>query len=99
MAEFSVRRSTKKRGVYSKVIKDVLPLAEQPIRFTIGIGEILEFHSAVFEKVDVEKISINVAAYRIAEDVRYYRQLAGLNKNMTKTINRSACLKKCDCCK
>jgi len=49
------------------------------IAYSVGIGEILAFHSAVFEKVDVEKISLNVADYRIAEDVRYYRQLAGLN--------------------
>jgi hypothetical protein len=78
MAEFSVRRSMKKErreiefnrrlleGRIKKV-KDVLPLAEQLIRFRIGIGEVLAFHSAVFEIADMEKIPPDAAAYRIAE--------------------------------
>ena len=58
-----------------KKCKDFLPLAEQMIRFNIGIGELLAFHSAVYEKADMEKIPLDAAAYGIAEDIRYYRQL------------------------
>ncbi len=67
MAEFSVRRSMKKQRLGIEFdrrrleemivkVKDVLPLAEQLIQFRIGIGEVLAFHSAVFEKADMEKI-------------------------------------------
>jgi hypothetical protein len=95
MAEFSVRRSMKKerldiefnrRVLESRIIKvkDVLPLAEQLIRFRIGIGEVLAFHSAVFEKADVEKIPLDAAAYRIAQDIRDYRQIGGLKQEQNK---------------
>ena len=40
-------------------VKDVLPLAEQLTRFRIGIGEVLAFHSAVYEKTDMEKIPLD----------------------------------------
>ena len=69
-------------------VKDVLPLAEQLIRFRIGIGEILAFHSAVYEKADMEKIPLDAAAYRIAEDIRYYRQLDGLKKEQDKATQQ-----------
>jgi hypothetical protein len=85
MADFSIRRSMKKERLgiefdrhrleeRIRKIKDVLPLAEQLIRFRIGIGEILAFHSAVFEKAGMDRIPLDTAAYRIAEDIRYYRQ-------------------------
>jgi hypothetical protein len=66
----------------------VLPLAEQLIQFRIGIGEVLAFHSAVFEKADVEKIPLDAAAYRIAEDIRDYRQLGGLKQEHDKAIQQ-----------
>ncbi|MGB6594040.1 MAG: hypothetical protein WBE68_21285 [Candidatus Nitrosopolaris sp.] len=69
-------------------VKDVLPLAEQLIRFRIGIGEVLAFHSAVFEKADVEKIPLETAAYRIAEDMRDYRQLGGFKREHDKAIQQ-----------
>jgi hypothetical protein len=65
-----------------KKVKDVLPLAEQLTQFNIGIGEILAFHSAVFEKADMEKIPPDAAACRIAEDIRDYRQ--GLKQELDK---------------
>ena len=71
MAEFSIRRSMK---------KDVLPLAEQIMRLKIGIGELLAFHSAVFEKADMEKIPSDSVAYKVVEDIRDYSQLGGLKK-------------------
>jgi hypothetical protein len=57
MAEFSIRRSMKKermgiefdrRRLEERIrkVKNVLALAEQLIRFRIGIGEVLAFHSA-----------------------------------------------------
>jgi hypothetical protein len=95
MAEFSVRRSLKKERLdiefnrrilegRIKKVKDVLPLAEQLIRFSIGIGEVLAFHSAVFEKAEVEKIPLDAAAYRIAQDIRDYRQIGGLKQEQNK---------------
>jgi hypothetical protein len=98
-AEFSVRRSMKKerreiefnrRPLEDRIkkVKDVLPLAEQLLQFRIGIGEILAFHSAVFEKADVKKISLDAAAYRIAEDIRYYRQLDGFKHEHDKVIQQ-----------
>jgi hypothetical protein len=95
MAEFSVRRSLKKERLdiefnrhilegRIKKVKDVLPLAEQLIRFRIGIGEVLAFHSAVFEKADVEKIPLDAAAYKIAQDIRDYRQIGGLKQEQNK---------------
>ncbi|MFY9794238.1 MAG: hypothetical protein WAJ93_00960, partial [Candidatus Nitrosopolaris sp.] len=54
-------------------VKDVLPLAEQIMRLKVDIGELLAFHSAVLEKADMERIPLDAAAYRIVEDIRYYR--------------------------
>jgi hypothetical protein len=76
VAEFSIRRSMKKkrwkinndrRRLEDRIIKvkDVLPLAEQIMWLKIGIGELLAFHSAVFEKADVERIPSDSAAYKI----------------------------------
>ena len=61
-----------------------LPLAEQIMRLKVGIGELLAFHSAVCEKADMEKIPLDAAAYRIAEDIGYYRQLGGLKQERNK---------------
>ena len=36
-------------------LKDVLPLAEQITQLNVGIGELFAFHSAVYEKVDMER--------------------------------------------
>lgn len=58
----------------------MLPLTEQLIQFRIGIGEVLAFHSAVYEKADAEKILLDAAAYRIAKDIRDYRQIGGLKQ-------------------
>ncbi|MFY9868724.1 MAG: hypothetical protein WAK17_03310 [Candidatus Nitrosopolaris sp.] len=97
VAEFSNRRSMKKgrlgiefdrrrlEDMITKV-KNVLPLAEQLVGFKIGIGEVLAFHSAVHEKADMEKIPLDAAAYRIAEDIGYYRQLGGLKQEQNKAI-------------
>ena len=60
--------------------KDVLPLAEQITRLKMGIGELLAFHSAVYEKADMERIPLDTAAYKIVEDIQYYSQLGGLKK-------------------
>ena len=102
MAEFSVRRSMKKQRLGIEFdrrrleemivkVKDVLPLAEQLIQFRIGIGEVLAFHSAVFEKADMEKIPLDATAYRIAEDIRYYRQLGGLKQEQNK-VTQQICM-------
>ena len=69
-------------------IKDVLSLAEQLTRFRIGIGEILAFHSAVYEKADMDKIPLDAAAYRVAEEIRYYGQLGGLKKEQDKATQQ-----------
>jgi predicted RNase H-like nuclease (RuvC/YqgF family) len=61
-------------------VKDVLPLAEQITRLEMGIGELLAFHSAVYEKADMERIPLDTAAYKIVEDIRDYSQLGGLKK-------------------
>src|SRR5215467_3360544 len=61
-------------------VKDALPLAEQITRLNIGVGELLAFHCAVYEKADMEKISLDTAAYKIVEDIRNYSQLGGLKK-------------------
>jgi hypothetical protein len=97
VAEFSNRRSTKKERLGIEFdrrrledmitkVKNVLPLAEQLVGFKIGIGEVLAFHSAVHEKADMEKIPLDAAAYRIAEDIGYYRQLGGLKQEQNKAI-------------
>jgi hypothetical protein len=54
------------------------------MRFNIGIGELLAFHSIVYEKADTEKIPLDTSAYGIAEDIRYYRQLGGLKHEQSK---------------
>ncbi|MFZ0514092.1 MAG: hypothetical protein WAM14_20975, partial [Candidatus Nitrosopolaris sp.] len=102
VAEFSVRRSMKKERIgiefdrrrleeRIRKVKDVLPLAEQIMQLKIGIGEILAFHSAAFEKADVEKIPLETAAYRIAEDIRDYRQLGGFKQEHDKAV-RQICI-------
>ena len=62
------------------IVKDVLPLAEQITELKMGIGELLAFHSAVYEKADMERIPLNTAAYKIVEDIQHYSQLGGLKK-------------------
>ena len=99
VAEFSNKRSMKKerieiqndwRRLEDRIIKvkDVLPLAEQIMRLKVGIVEMLAFHSAVYEKADMEKIPLDAAAYRIAEDIRYYRQLGGLKQELNKATQQ-----------
>ena len=91
VAEFSTRRSMKKlkceidndrRRLEDRIkkCKDVLPLAEQIMRLNVGIGELLAFHSAVYEKAEMERIPLDTAAYKVVEDIRDYSQLGGLKK-------------------
>jgi chromosome segregation ATPase len=53
-------------------VKDVLPLAEQITRLNVGIGELLAFHSAMYEKSDMERIPPDTAAYKVVEEIRDY---------------------------
>ena len=46
----------------------------------MGISELLAFHSAVYEKADMERIPLDTAAYKIVEDIQYYSKLGGLKK-------------------
>ena len=66
IAEFSTIRSMKKlkweidndrRRLEDRIkkCKYVLPLVEQLMRLKVGIGELLAFHSAVYEKADMER--------------------------------------------
>ena len=91
VAEFSTIRSMKKvkweidnhrRRLEDRVkkCKDVLPLAEQLMRLNVGIGEFLAFHSAVYEKADMEMIPLDKAAYKVVDDIADYSQLDGLKK-------------------
>ena len=102
MAEFSIRRSMKKerweinndrRRLEDRItkVKDVLPLAEQIMRFNIGIGELLAFHCAVYGKVDMERKPPDTAAYKVVEEIRDYSQLGGLKKSKTDRNSRSSC--------
>jgi hypothetical protein len=61
-------------------VKDVLSIAEQTTLLKIGIGELLAFHSAVYERADRERIPHDTAAYKIVEDIRVYSQLGSLKK-------------------
>lgn len=70
-------------------VKDLLPLAEQIMRLKIGIGELLAFHSSVYEKADIERIPLDTATYKVVEDIRDYSQLGGLKKSKTEYNNRS----------
>jgi hypothetical protein len=54
------------------------------MQLNIGIDEILAFHCAVYEKADMEMITPDTAAYRVAEDIRYYRELGGLKKEQNR---------------
>ena len=69
-------------------MKDLLVLAEQIMRLKIGIDELLAFHSAVYEKADMEKLPLDEAAYRIAEDIRYYRQLGWVKQELNKATQQ-----------
>jgi hypothetical protein len=95
VAEFSNRLSMKKerweinndrRRLEDRItkVKDVLPLAKQIMRFNIGIGELLAFHSTVYEKVDMERIPPDTAAYKVVEEIRDYSQLGGLKKEINR---------------
>jgi hypothetical protein len=68
-------------------VKDVLPLAEQITQLKMGIGELLAFHCAVYEKADMERIPLDTAAYKIVEDIQGYSQLGGL-KHEQKTLQQ-----------
>src|SRR5215469_12856884 len=65
-------------------VKDVLPLAEQITQLKMGIGELLAFHTAVYEKADMTRIPPDTAAYKIVEDIRDYSQLGGLKKEQNR---------------
>lgn len=43
--------------------RQLLPLCEKIVRFGIGIGELLAFHTAVMKKGDLEKVSYSTAAF------------------------------------
>jgi hypothetical protein len=73
-------------------VKDVLLLAEQLSRLNIGLAELLAFHSAMCEKADMEKIPLDAAAYRTAEDITYYRQLGGLKQEHDKAFQQAVLL-------
>ena len=45
----------------------------------------------MYEKAEMEGIQIDAAAYRIAEDIRYYRQLGGLKQEQNK-ITEQICM-------
>ena len=66
-------------------VKDVLPLAEQITQLKMGIGELLAFHSAVYEKADMERIPLDTAAYKIVEDIQHYSQLGRPEKRAGET--------------
>src|SRR6266487_301068 len=63
--------------------REVLPLCEQIVRFRIGIGELLAFHTAVSEKAEMHNLSMERAAYRVIEDIRDYEQLGGMKKQQS----------------
>jgi hypothetical protein len=54
--------------------------AAQRPRLNVGIGELLAFHSAVYEKSDMERIPPDTAAYKVVEDIRDHLQLGLLKK-------------------
>jgi hypothetical protein len=54
------------------------------MRFNIGIGELLAFHFTVYEKVDMERIPPDTAAYKVLEEIRDYSQLGGLKKEINR---------------
>jgi hypothetical protein len=61
------------------------------MRLKVDKGELLAFHSAVYEKADMERIPSDSAAYKIVEDIRDYSQLGGLKKSITECNNGSTC--------
>jgi hypothetical protein len=63
--------------------KEVLPMCEQIVRLRIGIGELLAFHTAVCEKAEMHKLSMESAAYRVIEDIQYYNRLGGMKKELS----------------
>jgi hypothetical protein len=63
--------------------REVLPLCEQIVQLRIGIGELLAFHTAVCEKAEMHNLSMEAAAYRVIEDIRYYNKLGGVKKQQS----------------
>jgi hypothetical protein len=61
----------------------VLPLAEQISRLPIGIGELLAFHTVVSEMAEMNKLSMESAAYHVIEDIQYYDKLSGVKKELS----------------
>jgi hypothetical protein len=64
-------------------VKDVLPLAEQITQLKMGTSELLAFHSAVYEKAEMERIPLDTAAYKIVEDIQHYSHVIMSNMIMT----------------
>jgi hypothetical protein len=57
--------------------KDVLLLCEQIVGLRIGIGELLAFDTAVWDKTEMHNLSRESAAYRVIEDIH---SLGGMKK-------------------
>ncbi len=69
----------------------VLPLAEQIVQLGIGIGELLAFHCADFEKAEAQGIPSDTAAYEIDEEIKQYSELGGIIKQQEQVRRRSPC--------
>ena len=57
-------------------------MCEQIVGLRIGIGELLAFDTAVWEKAEKHKLSRESAAYRVIEDILYYNKLGGMKKQL-----------------
>jgi hypothetical protein len=89
IAEFTNRKNLRKERMLVNVdrqilnnriaeVQDVLPLARQILQFRISISELLAFHNVVYTKA--EPITLDEAAYKLADEIRDYSQLGGLKK-------------------
>jgi prefoldin subunit 5 len=66
-------------------LQPLIPSAKQLQAYGIDINQFLPWIETIHEKAEIEKIDIKLAAYNLAQELRLYRQLQGLQKSLQLT--------------
>jgi len=61
-------------------VEPFLPVARRLQDMKIGLEEAIPWLETIVEKAEAEKIDQKTAAYHVASELRFYRQLAGIQK-------------------
>jgi hypothetical protein len=58
----------------------LMPMAEQLLRLGVDVDQVLAWKEAIHQCVESENIDLREAAYKVAQDLGFYRQFGGVRK-------------------